>query len=349
MPEIFGKPRHLALGLAYLVSAAMIVPAISPTYAESVPFCRAGESPHFVFGFADLQRQLGSTMGDPTECEHSNADNGDTLQATSSGLAFYRKGTNTPTFTDGSAHWALTNQGLVSWSGGDVDPPGVGAQPDYTNPVIAAPAEAGTLTCRSSNPSCGRDPWWLEWTEIADSQAASERVQFEFLQPGLVSEARYVESVWMLWQWPEGRDLLQRNAAAGLGLVTAPPGTLTDAFAGFSAPRRAIFVNSQFSTAPTWMLTDVIAHEMKHAADARAGVAMDPGAAACLERERRAYQVEADYLTWLAGLVGSLPAPGPAVARLSVNHLNLYRSLFSIGTAADPAQLAERDYRGHCI
>ena len=47
----------------------------------------------------------------------SVATTGDSHQQTSSGLSFYRKRTNTPTFTNGSEHWALTRDGLVTWTG----------------------------------------------------------------------------------------------------------------------------------------------------------------------------------------------------------------------------------------
>jgi hypothetical protein len=90
---------------------------------QQVGACPPGTTPQFVLGFADLRAQVGDAMGNPTECEHANPDNGDTLQQTTTGLAFYRKSTNTPTFTNGSDHWGLTSNGLVAWSGVDVDPP----------------------------------------------------------------------------------------------------------------------------------------------------------------------------------------------------------------------------------
>ena len=92
-------------------------PAVSPVV---VPVCTASA---FAFGFAALKQTLGAIMGEPAECERQDAGSGDTLQATTTGLAVYRLGTNTPTFTDGSTHWALTDAGLVSWSGPSLDPP----------------------------------------------------------------------------------------------------------------------------------------------------------------------------------------------------------------------------------
>ena len=86
-------------------------------------FCAPGQRPGFQAGFAALKAQLGETMGDPVECEHTNPQNGDSLQNTTRGLAFYRKSTNTPTFTNGDEHWAITPRGLVYWTGSSVDPP----------------------------------------------------------------------------------------------------------------------------------------------------------------------------------------------------------------------------------
>ena len=62
-------------------------------------------------------------MGTPLECEHADAVTGDTLQRTTAGLAFCRESTNTPAFTNGSTHWALTPDGVASWTGDRIDPP----------------------------------------------------------------------------------------------------------------------------------------------------------------------------------------------------------------------------------
>jgi hypothetical protein len=110
------------VGLAATISlwpanTTFAAPAVAPA------FCGATQVPRFQFGFATLKSNLGPIMGDPVECEHPNAANGDTLQRTTTGLAFYRKSTNTPTFTDGYNHWAMTPYGLVSWTGQSIDPP----------------------------------------------------------------------------------------------------------------------------------------------------------------------------------------------------------------------------------
>ncbi|MBI4493058.1 MAG: hypothetical protein HY690_09715 [Chloroflexi bacterium] len=123
--------RGLALGYTVLQHdrlRAALQGALSPTDAPpTYPYCGPGQTPRFQSGFAMLQEQLGSKMGLPRECEHSNPDNGDALQKTSTGLSIYRKSTNTPTFTNGSEHWALTPEGPLYWAGASVDPP-AGAQ-----------------------------------------------------------------------------------------------------------------------------------------------------------------------------------------------------------------------------
>jgi hypothetical protein len=97
--------------------------------AVNAPYCRGGRAPEFILGFAALKAQIGTVMGDPVECEHANPENGDAIQNTTTGLSFFRKSTNTPTFTNGSEHWGLTPGGLVFWTGDSIDPPPNAAAP----------------------------------------------------------------------------------------------------------------------------------------------------------------------------------------------------------------------------
>ena len=86
--------------------------------------CAPGQTPRFSLGFADLKAHLGDVLGDPTTCEFADpGGSGDMLQQTTHGLAFWRKSSNTPTFTDGSVHWAFTPAGWVQWTGASIDPP----------------------------------------------------------------------------------------------------------------------------------------------------------------------------------------------------------------------------------
>ena len=119
---------HRARSFVALFAALAVVasswPGSSPGAAQSLPFCQPGQSSAFQFGFAALKEQLGDIMGQPIECEHTNPENGDSIQNTTTGLSFYRKRTNTPTFTNGYEHWGLTSSGLVFWTGDSIDPPG---------------------------------------------------------------------------------------------------------------------------------------------------------------------------------------------------------------------------------
>ena len=128
---------------ANLAPPAPEAPPATPT-PTGPPFCEGGHVPEYQFGFAALKAQLGDLMGDPVECEHTNPDNGDSLQQTSKGLAFYRKSTNTPTFTNGHEHWALTAQGLVYWTGDSIDPP-ADAQP-VPAPAVSPATVGASLT-----------------------------------------------------------------------------------------------------------------------------------------------------------------------------------------------------------
>ncbi len=129
--------RRVATVMFVLALVVFVAPQQS---AHAAAYCGAGESPQFRFGFAHLKELLGATMGQPVECEHANPDNGDTLQQTSTGLSFYRKATNTPTFINGWEHWAWTFQGLVYWTGSDIDPPGTAtaAEPVETTPITTS-------------------------------------------------------------------------------------------------------------------------------------------------------------------------------------------------------------------
>ena len=98
----------------------MPAPPAAPDFGA---FCTPGAGPEFSFGFALLKSALGDPMGAALSCEHGDPlGSGDVLQETTTGLAFYRVSTNTPTFTDGWNHWGLTQNGIVYWIGGSIDP-----------------------------------------------------------------------------------------------------------------------------------------------------------------------------------------------------------------------------------
>jgi hypothetical protein len=88
-----------------------------------VTFCNPAQ-PRFMGSIALLRAALGSTMGDPMDCEQTIDAQGNTQQRTSTGLAYRRKQSNETVFTTGWDHWALREDGaVVHWAGDEVDPP----------------------------------------------------------------------------------------------------------------------------------------------------------------------------------------------------------------------------------
>jgi hypothetical protein len=80
----------------------------------------------FVMGFAAFRERVGEAMGSPLENEHGTAANCDTVQQTTTGLAYWRCSTNSMTFAalpDGLHHWALLDGNLIEWVGPTPDPP----------------------------------------------------------------------------------------------------------------------------------------------------------------------------------------------------------------------------------
>jgi hypothetical protein len=121
------------------MAAVLAATAAAPAHAQSAPFCPDGRSPSFALGFATLHDQLGATMGDPLECEHPNFQNGDVLQRTTTGLAYWRPSTNISAFTtDGTNHWGVLNGSLVYWLNSSAEPP----QPTVAENDYLAQADA---------------------------------------------------------------------------------------------------------------------------------------------------------------------------------------------------------------
>src|SRR5690349_20884142 len=121
--------RHLLSRFAVVLATSALLWSPAEGARAAYPGCPSGGTPSFTFGFADLRSQVGSPMGDPIECEHAETATGDTYQRTTTGLALYRRDTNTAMFTNGQEHWALTAGGIVHWTGwhGSAAPPGISA------------------------------------------------------------------------------------------------------------------------------------------------------------------------------------------------------------------------------
>lgn len=131
----------------YLACLSLLLPLGMPALVLAQAQCSAGQ-PRLAPAFADLVAQLGSRVGDATECEHTDAASGDVQQSTSNGLLYLRKSTSTPTFTDGGEHWALRSGQLLDWTSAEVDPPAA-AQVIATTPAQPTPAPAAPVTTAS--------------------------------------------------------------------------------------------------------------------------------------------------------------------------------------------------------
>ncbi len=124
LPNVKMALRCAATAVVLLLLSATSAAQAAPAFAQPAAGCGASESPAYRFGFASLHDKLGAVMGPPASCEYTDpSGTGDTEQNTTNGLAFWRKSTNTPTFTDGWTHWALTSRGDLTWTGSSIDPP----------------------------------------------------------------------------------------------------------------------------------------------------------------------------------------------------------------------------------
>jgi hypothetical protein len=191
------------------------------------------------------------------------------------------------------------------------------------------------------NPSCGRDVWWVEWNEVQES----DLVEYRFA-PGLVTESRFVEAVWLLWQWPEGKELITAAAQNSVSIWTYD--SQRDAFAGYSPFFNWITVDSRYTETSTWMVADVLAHELRHAVDAAEGMMDGRTPELCIWLEQRAYETEARFVRWLSARVGGLPTTLQVASRLSNEDLELFLNITEISRSQNPAGLATRDYHEHC-
>lgn len=222
-------------------------------------------------------------------------------------------------------------------------PTPVPAPPAPRYPLVDPPTDDVGFWCLQANPSCSTDPWWVEWNELQ----SSELVEYRFA-PGLVSERRLIEAIWLLWQWPEGKDLLRDGGASGVIIVTVSADVLPESFASYNSVFKRIRVSRRFAETSTWMLADVLAHELKHASDDRGGLYQTLTFADCLTTEQRAYEVEARYLRWIQSRFGTLPTASQIATRLSLEDSELFLNLRGIATSPNPTSLATQDYRGSC-
>ncbi|MBI2601169.1 hypothetical protein HYW42_04390 [Candidatus Daviesbacteria bacterium] len=174
IPRQLPSLSTVAAGLGYFASSGIV----HADQTITAPYCQPGQKPEFVLGFKSITDAVIEDTGDPgsvgapLECEHTNPDNGDALQKTSTGLTFYRKSTNTPTFTNGYDHWALVaNEGLVKWTGESIDPPGLGALPGGPGAVVSEPPICKPFNIFDRSPSLKRRIFSPEQITVMDNIA----------------------------------------------------------------------------------------------------------------------------------------------------------------------------------
>jgi hypothetical protein len=216
---------------------------ITPTSAEpgvTADGCPAGQRPSFAYGFAELKMRLGDVMGDALSCERYGPE-GDALQQTTTGLARYRKATNVPTFVGGQEHWALTERGLVYWSGGGLDPPVNATVLGQPLPEPTAPARTTPIAVdvRASvallRPATGAgDPSWLD------------------------------KAIELLREYDRKHGTLLTTALERTRIVVA---RLPGAWAAFIPRIRTITLDPVLQTEAPEAVATVLGHEAMHASD----------------------------------------------------------------------------------
>jgi hypothetical protein len=98
------------------------------------------------------------------------------------------------------------------------------------------------------------------------------------------------------------------------------------------------------------MLADVIAHELRHAADAAAGLWQGRTASDCYSNEQSAYGTERRFLVWFSRTLHpeGLPYLYDMLALVSSEDRELAQDLYNLGTTGDLQGLVRRDYHETC-
>jgi hypothetical protein len=227
-------------------------------------------------------------------------------------------------------------------------------------PMQSAMAAAGTSRpiplvstgswCLPQNSSCQDGPWWQaqsERTTVRLRQATATYVGLD----GLTSDPDFGEAVRLLWQWPEGRRELIGAADLGVTIVQGPHrrNATTDSFATYQESTLTVEVAYEDMDVPTWMLADLLAHELRHANDLGQPGDAFAGRKGCFALEERAYATEQRYMTWLANRFGPLPSDAAETdAELSYAADDLYANMMHLNDTEDVAVLVHSDYADTC-
>ncbi|HLZ69114.1 MAG TPA: hypothetical protein VKV26_04310 [Dehalococcoidia bacterium] len=201
----------------------------------------------------------------------------------------------------------------------------------------------GTWSCLPENPSCARHDQWWEESLLQAPAPAGTAVEFSPLGAGFNADPRLAEAVLWVWSWPDGRQLLRGAAAHGVSAGFAgfaPSSGAQQAVARYDARTRSIEVDAIFAGAPSWLLGDVLAHELTHAAQDSAGRRLNTSAAGCVSTELPARRAEVAYAGYLLARLGTPPAE--AAATLPQAGLELYRMVQGLLESSDLPGLVAR-------
>jgi hypothetical protein len=203
--------------------------------------------------------------------------------------------------------------------------------------------------CLAPNTTCTDGPWWQAQADRSTLRNAP-LASFVGLD-GLRADPDFGEAVRLLWQWPEGRKELIGAATHGVQIHQGPrhPTGDSDSFATYDDDTLTVEVAYEDLDVPTWMLADLLAHELRHANDMSQLPGGWEGSQGCFELEQRAYSTEQRYMAWLDSRFGGLPSPTAEYdAGLSYAADDLYTNMLEIGQAEDIVGLVHHDYADTC-
>ncbi len=205
---------------------------------------------------------------------------------------------------------------------------------------------AGASYCSDANPSCGRDPWWLQFNELQ----STDLVPFGLTRAPLTVESRYLEALHVLWSWEEGQALLGEGSEFGVSIMSGLFAREPTAIASYNSARRSIQINPRYAQAATWMVAAVLSHELQHIADSHNRLYQRHTPEDCLTRETRAYETESRFITWYTQTLVGQTLPVQELRKQSLaEHRGLSDLLIRINSAPDVSELVRKDYAELCV
>jgi hypothetical protein len=209
-------------------------------------------------------------------------------------------------------------------------------------------AETGAW-CLAPNTSCADGPWWLAQPQLG----VAPRGQTTYVGlDGLGSDPDFAEAVRLLWQWPEGRQQLIGAAALGVQIRQGRRlrGADSDSFATYDDEALIVEVAYENMDVPTWMLTDLLVHELRHANDLGSSPSDWDSVEGCFSLEQRAYEAEKRYMLWLQERFGPLPSEDEEwEAGLTVAADDLYANMMDLHRLTDVVSVVHDDYADTCV